>query len=202
MCPDLAISREALEAERWPALVLDHGGRIVRVNQAWDRIAAGASGPVAEQVLGTCCVDHIEGQELRGWYEALFARVLRVGERETHICDCNTPDRYRLFSTCFAPLRSERSGEWAGVLVLTTLMDEGAIGERYRIGPPDELRYLCRDGLIRQCSDCRRVRIAGSSPPEWEIVPEYVPTPRHNVSHGLCKLCRELYYGISVGGAS
>lgn len=199
MSSELAISREALEAEAWPAFALDRRGSIVEVNGAWDRVATQADGPVAAEVLETCWLDHITGVELRAWYQQVFVRVLQLGVGESHRCDCNTPDRYRLFSSCFEPLRSRRTGERAGVLVLTALLEEAPIDEIYPIGPPDELRYLCPDGFIRQCSGCRRVWIAGSSPPEWDIVPEYIGAPRRNISHGLCKLCRELHYGIPVG---
>ena len=198
MSTELAISREALEAESWPAVVLERRARIVSVNGAWDRIATQSNGPVATAVLETCWFDHIAGAELRAWYQQLLVRVLRLGVGENHRCECNTPDSYRLFSSCFKPLRSRRTGERAGMVVLTTLLEEAPIEQDYSIGRPDEKRYLCPDGLIRQCSGCRRVRVAGSSPPEWELVPEYVASPRPNISHDLCKLCREIHYGIAV----
>jgi hypothetical protein len=186
----------ALDAEPWPACVLDPEGSIVCVNEAWDRIAAASKGPLAAEVVGTRWSDHIEGAELRAWYEALLERVLHGGAGESHRCDCNTPDRYRLFSSRFEPLRARRSAEKVGVLILTSLIEEAPIGERYRLGTPDELRYLDPDGLVRQCSGCRRVRVTGPSPPVWELVPEYVATPPPDVSHGLCKLCREIHYGL------
>lgn len=160
MSMDLAVSREALEAEPWPAFALDRRARIVSVNGAWDRVATQTNGPVAAEVLETCWRDHIAGAELRAWYQQVFARVLQLGVGESHRGDCNTPDRYRLFSSCFEPLRSRRTGDRAGVLVLTTLLVEAPIDEIYPIDRPDELRYLCPDGLIRQCSGCRRARIA------------------------------------------
>lgn len=196
------ISLEALEAEPWPAYVLDRSGQIVAVNAAWDRVAVETNGPVAAAVLGTRWIDHIHGAELRAWYEDLFARVLQRGVGESHRCDCNTPERYRLFSSRFEPLRRRRSDEPAGVLVLASMLEEAPIGERYRIGTPDETRYRSSDGLVHQCSGCRRVRVAGASPRVWEFVPEYVATPRLDVSHGLCALCREIHYGMPVREAS
>ena len=88
------------------------------------------------------------------------------------------------------------SPETLGLLVLASMLEEAPIGERDRIGPPDVLRYLTSDGLVIQCSVCRRVRVAGGRPYAWELVPEYVMTPRHDISHGICRLCRELYYGM------
>jgi PAS domain-containing protein len=196
MTLDLPISRDTLDAEPWPACVLDRSGDIVRVNDAWDRVAAETQGPLGAEVLGTRWSAYIRGEELRAWYEAVLDRVLTRGVGESHRCDCNTPDRFRLFSSRFEPLRKHRSTERVGVLVLTSMLEEAPIGERYKIGPLDERRYLTPDGLVFQCSGCRRVRVAGPPPSVWELVPEYVAKPRQDVSHGLCRLCRELYYGM------
>jgi hypothetical protein len=193
---DLAVSRETLDAEAWPACALGSEGQIVSVNRAWDRVASASGGPLAPEVLGTRWIAHITGDELQTWYADLLDRVRDSGVAESHRCDCNTPDRYRLFSTRFEPLRVRGSPVTVGVLVLASMLEEAPIGERYRIGPPDALRYLTPDGLIVQCSGCRRVRVVGGRPPAWELVPEYLVTPRHDVSHGLCRLCRELYYGM------
>ena len=193
---DLLVSREALEAERWPACALDGEGQIVYVNTAWDRVAGAANGPLAADVLGTRWIEHISGRELRAWYEDLLARVLATGAGESHRCDCNTPDRYRLFNSRFEPLRRRGLPLTAGVLVLASMIEEAPIGERYKLGIPDVLRYLSAEGLLVQCSGCRRVRVAGGRPHVWELVPEFMTTPRPRVSHGICRLCRELYYGM------
>lgn len=193
---ELSVSPEALEAEPWPAYALDRKGQIVRVNGAWDRVARAANGPMAAAVIGTRWLDHITGDELRTWYAALLERVLGSGAGESHRCDCNTPARYRLFSSRFEPLRPPRSPEIVGVLVLASRLEEAPIGERYRIGRPDLIRFQTMDGLVVQCSGCRRVRVAGGRPFVWEFVPEYVEAPRSDVSHGICRLCREIYYGM------
>lgn len=199
---DLLVSREVLEAEPWPACMLDRSGDIVRVNGAWDRVAGETKGPFAVEVLGTRWSEHITGAELCAWYENLLARVLDRGVGESHRCDCNTPDRIRLFSSRFEPIRKRRSAEVVGALVLTSMIEEAPIGERYQFGEPDALRYLTIDSLILQCSGCRRVRVAGPPPTVWELVPEYVATPRQDVSHGLCNLCRELHYGMPAREAA
>lgn len=192
----LPVSREALEAERWPAYFLDPDGRIVYVNHAWDRVACGAKGPLAVEVVGRRWTDYITGDELRSWYECVFARVIESGTGESHKCDCNTPERFRLFSSRFEPLRPRSPSEPVGVLVLASMLEEAPIGERYRIGPPDVRRYLSSEGLLVQCSGCRRVRVTGDRPHDWELVPEYLVTPRRDVSHGICRLCRDIYYGM------
>lgn len=193
---DLPVSREALEVEHWPAYALDRTGHIVHVNSAWDRVAGAANGPLAAEVLGTLWIDHITGEELRTWYEDLLARVLESGAGESHMCHCNTPDRFRLFTSRFEPLRKRSSSDMVGVLVLASMLEEAPIGERYRIGRPDMHRYLSAEGIVIQCSGCRRVRVAGGPLYVWELVPEYVLKPLDEVSHGICRVCREIYYGM------
>jgi hypothetical protein len=82
-----------------------------------------------------------------------------------------------------------------GLMALTTLLAEGAIEARYRAGPPELARYLQPEGVVLQCSGCRRVHVAGTRPRAWEIVPALVASPSRNVSYTICELCLERYYG-------
>jgi hypothetical protein len=189
------IEPSVLEAEAWPAYVIDRGGHILHVNGAWDRVAADAAGPLAAEVVGTSWLEHVRGPELVPWYAEVFDRVLEEGAGEAHLGDCNTPTRRRLFFTRFEPLAARGARAPGAVLVATSLIKEGPIEEHYRIAPPDERRYLQPTNLITQCGGCRRVHVAGTLPRVWEFVPEYVARPRDDVSHGLCELCREVHYG-------
>ncbi len=189
------VSRQAIEAEQWPVYAVDRAGSIVYVNGAWDRVASQAGGPLSSTVLGGAWLDHVAGDELRAWYADLFGRVLarRAGER--HVGDCNTPDRCRLFSNRYDPL-AHRGEEPAGMLVVTALLEDVPVGERYLVAPPDDGAYRQPTGLILQCSGCRRVHVAGTSPRVFRFVPEYVADPPAEVTHGLCDLCREVLYGV------
>jgi hypothetical protein len=200
---DELVPRDVIEAELWPAYVLDAAGRIIDVNSAWDREARRAGGPLASAVIGTMWLDHIAGEDVRVWHRELLDRLRapdRRGRGIAHICACNTPERFRLFTTRFQPLVRAGEGELAGVLVLTRLIEEAPVGERYIVEPFDERWLLEPDGVMVQCGGCRRVRVANSSPSVWVFVPELVARPRGNVSHGLCELCREVYYGIVPAG--
>lgn len=193
---DDLISTQTLEAEPFPVYVVDPLGCLSWANQAWDVEAAKAYGPLFRVIKGTPWLHHIAGHELRTWHEDLFYRVLTRGVGETHTCDCNTPDRFRLFAARFEPLATRHAPGAVHLLVATFKIADAPIGERYTIGPPDRQRYVGAEGLLLQCGGCRRVHVAGSvSPRIWEFVPEYVSSPRIDVSHGLCELCRELFYG-------
>lgn len=203
MDTDEIVPRDVLEAEPWPAYVLDATGKFVAVNRAWDREAQQAGGPTGSAVIGTMWLDHIASEEARAWYRALLERLWapdRRGRGIDHVCACNTPELYRLFATRFEPIAPEDEGGLAGVLIVTRLLEEAPIGERYSVAPFDERRFLQPDGVLLQCGGCRRMRVAGSSPSLWVFVSELVARPRANVSHGLCEICREVYYGIAPRG--
>lgn len=194
---------DTLEASEWPAYVLDAEGTIRRVNSAWDREALKAGGPLGRAVTGTRLLDHITGDDARAWHDELLERLLHLngnGRRRpvVHVCACNTPDRFRVFSTRFAPLALPGAAGVSGLLVTTTLIEEAPVGERYHIAVFDERRFLQPDGLLLQCSGCRRVNVVGSSPRSWEFVPELLWRPPDNVSHSICGLCWEVYYGTEL----
>jgi hypothetical protein len=193
------VEQRTLEAERWPTYVLDPAGVVVQVNQAWDREARAAGGPTSNAVLSTRWLDWIRGEEPSQWHAELLAALLsrpcKPGEGDlVQTCECNTPAHFRVFATRFSPLTTHRAREPAGVLVLTTLIDEGPIEARYRVGSPDPARYRDAQGILRQCSGCRRVRVPGAGQPVWEIVPALLVIPQPDVSHGICDLCRRRYY--------
>lgn len=196
MSPDPLISRATLEAEPWPAYLIDREGTVSYVNQAWDLVAKPAQGPLACDVVGTPWLDWIAGDELRSWHQSLFDRLMRRTSGDSFECDCNTPDRYRLFAVRFESLARPGATEPEAVLQLTSMLEDAPIAERYPIGPPDEARFRQPEGVILQCGGCRRVKVAGPPTPVWEYVPEWVVTPRQDISHGICEVCREVHYGM------
>jgi len=131
----------SLDAERWPAFVIDPAGVLVLVNVAWDRVAAGAGGPRAAEAVGTRWLDHISGDDLRTFYAELFQRVAAGGPGEWVTAPCNTPERFRTFRERFELLRAPRGSELRGVLVLTTQVGDCPLEEHYRVAPPDPARY-------------------------------------------------------------
>jgi hypothetical protein len=191
-------SLETLDAEPFPAFVIDRAGLILYTNPAWERLAQIAGGPLADQVTSTRWFEHITGLALRIWYEDLFERVLQTRKGECHMSECNTSERYRLFSNHFEPLGARGTGAPEGMLVSTRLIDDAPVESRYGMAPPDDGRYLQPSRVLLQCGGCRRVHVADTLPRVWEFVPEYLSKPRPDTAHGLCEMCREVYHGIRV----
>lgn len=50
-----------------------------------------------------------------------------------------------------------------------------------------------KNGLITMCSHCRRTRLPEDD--SWVWVPELVRRMPREVSHGICAVCFEIYYG-------
>jgi hypothetical protein len=55
--------------------------------------------------------------------------------------------------------------------------------------------YRDKNGFITMCSNCRRTRRVGCAPQIWDWVSAFVANPPDCVSHGICGLCLEYYYG-------
>jgi hypothetical protein len=196
------IPRSTLANQAWPAYVLDAAGKIFHVNAAWDREACNSAGLLGRQVIGTAWLDHIAGDEVRAWHRELLDRLLHPPDgasrgRMNHVCACNTAERFRIFSTHFDRLMLPGEDGVAGVLVTSSLLGEAPIDARYLVASFDERRLRQPDGTMLQCSGCRRMSVAGSSPRVWEFVPKLVWHPRPDISHGICALCREVYYGTT-----
>jgi len=189
--------------DREPAVVyaLDRAGTVVYVNPAWDRFARANGGPravLSEHVVGTRWLDHIGGEETRARFEEIFRRVLeRDGTRGARgvslWSECSSPGLYRKLVTRFEPVFAA-SGEAEGVLSLSTIIAEAPIAERHVVSLPDDARFQGTTGRITQCAWCRRVHLAGTEPRLWLFVPAYVESPPSLLDHGICELCRELYY--------
>jgi CheY-like chemotaxis protein len=187
--------RQAMEASPSPSFIVQAGGLlIVQANADWDVIAAEAGGPSRRQIVGTWWPGCIADLELRTWYQDLFERVL-VGRRsERALCECNTPDRFRLLALQFDPLAGPE-GEPSDVRITASRLVDAPIEQHYGVvSEPGGARHRDRSGLTVQCSCCRRVHVAGTSPRRWEFVAGYLIHPPPAVSHGLCQRCREAYY--------
>ena len=56
-----------------------------------------------------------------------------------------------------------------------------------------EARYIGEDGILLQCSHCRRIRVIGTQ--AWDWVREWVARPHPKTSHGICPSCVGFYWG-------
>jgi hypothetical protein len=162
--------------------VLSDDLRIIRVNEAWTRFARANGG---EDMLvrcgrGTLLLDSISG-DLRALHRELLEGVATTGERREQDYECSSAATERTFRMIVFPAR-------ARFLVVTHSLRIERPHER-PVMAPDDCGYT-NDGIIRMCSNCRRVLAIGASE-RWDWVPAYVTAMPANVSHGLCPPCFE-----------
>jgi hypothetical protein len=77
------------------------------------------------------------------------------------------------------------------------LLEHSRVAESAIAGPGApalEARYLTGEGLIQQCSNCRRVRAVEGE--VWDWVPAWVERPDPRISHGLCDVCVGFYWRV------
>lgn len=189
---------------RWDLAELDaHGGTIYAVdadlrlgfmNQAWFRFAAANGGEPrisTEWPLGRSILECIPAP-LRDFYEPAYRACFDAEEPWTHEYECSSPGRYRRYHQIVFALDDRR-----GLLVVNSLIVDRA----YSVGgqsptPTEASAYIDRDGLITQCSHCRRIQHA-SEVDRWDWIPEWVADFPLETSHGLCPVCTYFYYPVN-----
>lgn len=169
----------------WPDL------RLAYMNPAWSRFAA-ANGGEAQFAkhwgLGRCIVDAI-AQPLRPFFVANYGRCLDEMRPWEHTYQCSSADRYREFHMTVFPLRQRE-----GLLVVNSLRIEGP--HKLVAQPPLDQRYRTADGIICQCSHCRRTRRVDDES-IWDWVAEWVKQTPDRVSHSICPECFGFHYSKS-----
>lgn len=171
---------DALNAEASTLVAIDAAGVMQWVNPAWYLFSTrnGARDIRRRFGLGTRYVEGIAGP-LRDLYERRFAACLAGAAPVEYDYECSSPERFRAFRLRMLPLAGE------GILLSHYLVAEHP-HDRPR-SPPDEARYRDGDGILTQCSNCRRARRADET--AWDWIPEWVNAALPRVSHGLCPLC-------------
>jgi hypothetical protein len=165
--------------------------RLAYFNPAWRRFARDNGGVALGDDRygpGTPVLEAISGP-LRDFYARAYARVLETGEVWHHEYECSSPDTYRVFHQTVYPLRQRR-----GLVVVNSLaVSRPHEREAHAVAPAGEYAYRNAEGLITQCSHCRRVQRTDERP-HWDWVPEWVSDMPPETSHGLCPLCFDYYY--------
>ncbi len=182
--PDALAMFRSLEHVDDTSYLLSQDLRIVRVNAAWARFAEANGGHdmLAHWGRGAFVLDAIAG-ELRAFYRDLFEGVLATGERREHDYECSSDRVERLFRMVVFPVA-------APFLVITHSLRVERAHDRPEAAA-DEAAYR-RDGIISMCSSCRRVQSLGAAE-RWNWVPSWVVSMPHDVSHGLCPPCAQVF---------
>ncbi|MFO0619349.1 MAG: hypothetical protein U0414_42565 [Polyangiaceae bacterium] len=126
---------------------------------------------------------------LSGFYTDLFERARGTRQIVEHEYACASPDRERRFRLRVMPCEGEE------LLVVHSLVHEAPHGTE---GASVLEAHYGRNGVVTQCSHCRRVR-RNTPPYAWDWVPALVENPPANVSHGLCPPCVAYHYGGDDG---
>lgn len=180
---------DALTLEQDPAVIyaLDAAGRIFYCNAGWDAFQRENGGRSLDRlsVLGLCVFGTMP-EVLAGFYRKHYERVMATGEEWEFDFECSSAEHYR---TMRMRTRALKSG--GGLMVTSAAIidrpHQRAEGGRILPGPGI--------ALISMCAGCRRVRVSEGREEQWEWIREAVRAAPENVSHGLCPLCCEHYYG-------
>jgi len=177
-----------VEADTAVIFCLDDGLNITYCNPAWDRFALANSGRelCRPAPIGHCVLDYISGPD-RNYYEKAYRRALARSASWEHEYECSSIDVYRKFCLRVLPMQKKR-----GLFVTNSLCVQHAHA-LVPCNPFDEL-YRNSHGLIVMCASCRRTRRNLCDVEIWDWVPDFVGVLPTHVTHGICSLCRELYY--------
>ncbi len=180
-----AHSVQALEAESGAVVGIWPDGRIAFSNGAWQRFALSNAGAdvLVRWPLGADLLSGISGG-LRDYYASAFARALARGEAWEQTYACHSPRSTRQFQMRVLPLAGR------GLLLIHSLVAEA---ELEILASGDAERYFDADGVVRQCSNCRRTQRVGA-PAAWDWVPAFVASCPPRTSHSICSACINQYY--------
>ena len=111
--------------------------------------------------------------------------------------ESNGPTMARLVATHLEPVVGP-GDVLTAVAVIHRVVRELPLAEVYPVVTGAEANWRGADGLVEQCSCCRRVR-RPEEPEEWDLVPGLVAEPPLDVRFGYCSLCLELHYAAGAG---
>jgi hypothetical protein len=181
---------DALDLEPHPGSLLDPQGRVLYVNAAWMRASASGHAAPGSGLRGALWIDHVPAEERAPLREVLqqvllqprgtSAGITRVGR-----CNCDG----RMTSTRFVPVFNPDGEDVLGIVVLHTAVTEAPA---LPVPPDHPPAYAHADGLVHQCTSCRRVQLPGE--PRWEYLASYAEKPPRATTHGICPTCFEATY--------
>jgi hypothetical protein len=185
-----AVAIHSLAACLDPAVLLDLGGMVLFVNDAWERFARAAGGGFGQAAVGALLVEGVQGTEPRDALRAVLARVAGGAGATAVTMECNGPDLARLVTLHVSPVMA--GAEAVGATIVQKLVRELPVTEVYDVVPGTASDYRAAGGELEQCSCCRRTR-RPADPEEWDFVPALVAAPPPDTTFGYCPLCRELH---------
>jgi hypothetical protein len=168
----------------WPDLTLAYS------NARWAQFAVENDGAdvLVRWTLGAS-VRSAFGADLDPFYTRAFAEVLATGRIWQHTYTCPSPRQMRWFNMRALPLGRD------GLLVWNSLVSAAVLAEPPG-RRPSATPYRDTNGMVTQCSHCRRVQVAASQPAQsdWHHVPAFIKRAPSRTTHGLCPICFMYHY--------
>lgn len=169
-------------------------GTLAYVNAAWDLFAAanGAGPDFARRWdLGASYFDAMT-PPLRPFFRDLLARAPvpdNLARPPAHEYECSSADVFRRFCLHVYAL----PGAAGFLMVNSTLLERphDIVRRPPRLATPEN--YRDDQGVIHQCSHCRRV-LSAVGPDRWDWVPAWVERIPVEMTHTICPICFDYYY--------
>jgi hypothetical protein len=188
------------EYEENPAIiyVLDSAFCLTYCNRAWDRFALDNGG--ADLLRGTY-LGHSAIKAtplpLRPFYTAMYGHVLQSGVEADSVYECSSAETLRRFH--MHVMRKDVPNDGPFLVVVNSLLLEEP---RQSQGVAYDTRALReKNGFVTMCAHCRRTRLPHAADC-WVWAPGLVRSMPLEVSHGICPVCFDIYYGNGFGGTT
>ncbi len=185
------ISFETIENSPHSIFALSPDLKLIYFNQAWLDFAKennGEPGISSRFALHTPFEAAVSGL-LKDFYIQSFKGVIRERKVWEHEYECSSAGNYRLYHLVAYPLKN---GE--GIIVVNSLQIDRIMDTSFReISTLSIDNYQEKNGMITQCSNCRRTKRINPSE-IWDWVPALVEMFHSNISHSICPICYDYYW--------
>lgn len=190
--------------ERWDLAELDaHAGAVYGVdsdlrlqyfNAAWFRFAEANGGEpriTRQWSLGRSLLDCVP-EPVRDVYAGSFRACLDAETPWRTEYECSSQTHYRRFHQIVYGLDDR-----AGLLIVNSLVVETVRNPTAKTGmPPNAAAYFDANGIVTQCSHCRRVQHLGEID-RWDWIRNWVDDFPRETSHGVCTPCFRFHYSAA-----
>jgi hypothetical protein len=183
----VASSVAALDADPHVIFALSHELDLVYFNAAYLEFAAQNGGDPGALTLGPTFLPAMTPAVQRH-HEAQLLGALRTGTPWHLDYACPGGGKYREFHQIAYPSRYRD-----GLIVVNSLKIEVPMSSQAGARPPVEDAYRQRNGLITQCSNCRRTQRADGTA-VWDWIPDWVDDMPPDTSHSICETCFGHYW--------
>lgn len=165
-------------------------GLILWINAAWSRFARANGGDRVLRAFRPGRSSYYAGisEPLRSYFERAFTDAYAKQKVFDQDYECSSHDVLRNMHLRALPIPK-------GGLLLEHSQTFAAPMDRPEAAVIRS-RYVTAAGLIVQCSNCRRVRRSDGA--IWDWIPSWLSSAPARVSHGVCEVCLEFYYGLRL----